>query len=217
MELLRELDDGHKREITEKDYDYFLGVLPPVVHGFDWNGERWNFGFSEGAEELICAFKKVGNKYFAQMTNLRNPRDCGVPLEVQLAEAARLAPHSKRTGKPGSWIPTWIKLGKTSPHIRLASDPPFNTRSFHECKDDGELLDKLAQDTWPAGQVLYRDDLCFIQEVDGGDEWLAIKQDKPIRTVLFGWIIKDRGRQAAQNVLDQLRAVRVDRSREVSY
>jgi hypothetical protein len=82
MGLLHDLDDGKKREITEEDFDYFLDVLPPVAMGFHWNGERWAFGFAEGAD-YVYGFKKEGGKYYAQKTDLLNPRECGVSLEDQ--------------------------------------------------------------------------------------------------------------------------------------
>lgn len=82
MGLLHDLDDGRKREITEEDFDYFLDVLPPVAMGFRWNGERWAFGFAEGAN-FVYAFKKENGRYYAQKTNLMNPRECGVSLEEQ--------------------------------------------------------------------------------------------------------------------------------------
>lgn len=82
MGLLHDLDDGKKREITEEDFDYFLDVLPPAAMGFRWNGEKWSFGFAEGAD-YVYAFKKEGGRYYAQKTNLMNPRECGVSLEDQ--------------------------------------------------------------------------------------------------------------------------------------
>ena len=90
MGLLNDLDDGKKREITEEDFDYFLDVLPPAAMSFRWNGEKWSFGFAEGAD-FVYAFKAEGGKYYAQKTELLNPRECGVSLErQQRGFAARL-------------------------------------------------------------------------------------------------------------------------------
>ena len=82
MGLLHDLNDGKKREVTEEDFDYFLDVLPPAAMGFRWNGEKWAFGFAEGAD-FVYAFKKEGGWYYAQKTDLLNPRECGVSLEDQ--------------------------------------------------------------------------------------------------------------------------------------
>jgi hypothetical protein len=125
MGLLHKLDDGQKREINEEDYDYFLNVLPPVAFRFTWNGERWGFGFAEGAVH-IYAFKKDGDKFFAQKTNLMNPYECGVSLEEQLRRLGQETIGEKEAPRTSSWIPTWVKLGRKNPWIREADDPPFN-------------------------------------------------------------------------------------------
>jgi len=217
MGLIHDLDDGHKREITEQDFDYFLDVLPPVVMRFQWNGERWTFGYAEGAD-YVYAFKREGGKFFAQKTNLLNPHECGASIEEQqTAGFAERLREEKRAPRAASWIPTWIKLGKQNPWIRQATDPAFSTQSFHACVDDDELLDRLAGGQWCLGQALYRGDMCFIQQVDGGDEWLAIKQDVPFESISFGRIIKSQGRQAAQAMLDRLREARVERCRNLAY
>ena len=216
MGLLHDLDDGKKREITEEDYDYFLGVLPPVTYRFTWNGERWGFGFAEGAD-YIYGFKKEGDKYFAQKTNLLNPYECGVSIEEQLRRLDQGPKQEKEGTRTGSWIPTWIKLGKKNAWIREANDPPFNTQSFYECKDDDEFLDKIVHCSWNLGKAFHIGDLCFIQQVDGGDEWLTIKQDTPFESISFGRIIENRGRAAAQALLDRLRTASVERCRELDY
>src|ERR1700722_1127766 len=135
MGLLHELDDGKKRQITEEDYEYFLEVLPPVAFRFQWNGEKWRFGFAEGAD-YVYAFKKQGDMFYAQKTDLLNPRECGVPLEKQLQGFSKRLKEEKEAVRAASWIPTWLKLGKQSPWIQEANDPPFNTQSFHLCQSD---------------------------------------------------------------------------------
>src|SRR5438309_194910 len=104
MGLLNELGDGQKREITEGDYVYFLGVLPPVAVRFTWNGERWGWGFAEGADH-VYAFKKEGDKFFAQKTNLMNPNECGVSLQEQLRRSGQGTMEEKDAPRTSSWIP----------------------------------------------------------------------------------------------------------------
>src|ERR1700738_2916675 len=101
MGLLHDLDDGKKREITEEDFDYFLDVLPPVAMRFPWNGERWSFGFAEGAD-FVYAFKKEGGTFFAQKTDLLNPYECGVPIAEQQRRRAGTAPE-KEAPRTTSW------------------------------------------------------------------------------------------------------------------
>ena len=84
MGLIADLEDGKKREITERDYWYFLEVLPPVAMRFAWNGERWNFGFAEGAD-FMYALKQQGGRFYAQKTPFLNPNECGRSIEEQQA------------------------------------------------------------------------------------------------------------------------------------
>jgi hypothetical protein len=216
MGLLDRLQNGKKCEVNEDYYEYFFNVLPPVAYNFTWNGEQWGFGFAEGAEH-IYAFKKEGDQFFAQKTNLMNPYECGVSLEEQLRRLGQSPKTPKEPERTSSWIPTWVKLGRKNPWIREADDPPFNTQSFHECKDDNELLDKFTGRHWCVGQAFYRGDLCFINQVEGGSEWLAIKQDTPFDSISFSNIIQNEGRAGGQALLDRIRAASVKRCRELEY
>ena len=146
MGLLDDLSNGNKRTITEDDYDYFLGVLPPVFMRFEWGGERWDFGFAEGYD-YVYAFKKQGDQFFAQKTDILNPLEERDPTN-------RTSP---------SLIVKWLDIGKKNSWIREASDPPFNTQSFCRCRSDEELLDKFANGCWCVGQAFYIGDLCFVQ------------------------------------------------------
>jgi hypothetical protein len=76
-----------------------------------------------------------------------------------------------------NWIPVWLRIGRENPWIAEAWDPPFSERSFHECKTVDELIEKLDHGNWCLGQAFYLGDVCFINQVNGGDEWLVIKQD----------------------------------------
>jgi hypothetical protein len=216
MSLLHDLDDGKKHAITEEDFDYFLDVLPPVAMRFPWNGERWHFGFAEGYDH-IYAFKKEGGRCYAQKTNLINQHECGVSIEKQQQGLAEKLCQEKEATRAASWIPTWLKIGKANPWIRQASDPAFNTQSFHPCLNDAELLDKLEHGNWCLGQAFFLGDLCVIQQVDGGDEWLTIKQDTPFESMSFGRIIREKGRDAAQAILDRIKAASVKKCRELDY
>jgi hypothetical protein len=214
MGLLHDLDDGKKRRITEEDYDYFLDAVPPVAFNFHWNNEKWNFGFAEGGN-CVYAFQKQGGKYFAQKTNLLNPCECGLSIDDQNDGFAAQLRRRKKEPRVASWIPAWLKIGKRNAFVRRANDPPFNAQSFQACAHDDELLDKFAQGNWRLGQAFYRGDLCFIQQQDGGDKWLAIKQDTPFESISFGRIIRDHGRDAAHTLLGRLRTVSVERFREL--
>jgi len=77
------------------------------------------------------------------------------------------------------WRETWLSLGNRNSWICLAVDPPFTLDSFRECKDDAELTDYLGGErcmSWALGSAFYVGDLCFIQQVNGGDEWLVLRR-----------------------------------------
>ncbi len=216
MGLLHDLDDGHKREISEKDYEYFRDVFPPVTFDFSWNGEHWGFGFAEGYD-YVYAFKKEGEKYYAQKTPLLNPYECGMSVKRQQEGFVERLREEKEATRAASWIPTWIRIGKKNRWIGQANDPPLTTQSFHPCLSDAELLDKFEHGNWCLGQAFFRGDLCFIQQLNDGDEWLAIKRDVPFESVSFGRIIETKGRDAAQALLDRMRAASIEPCRELDY
>lgn len=72
-------------------------------------------------------------------------------------------------------IQTFLAIGRQNPWIREAWDPPFNERSFHVCKDVDELAEMILRGNWSLGQAFVLGDICFVNQVDGGDEWLTIK------------------------------------------
>jgi hypothetical protein len=72
-------------------------------------------------------------------------------------------------------IEQWLKIGRSNPWIRYASDPPFNRDSFARCTTLDELEDRIGSANWALGTAFYYRDLCLINQDDGGDEWLTIR------------------------------------------
>jgi len=70
---------------------------------------------------------------------------------------------------------TFLRIGRENPWIREANDPPFTALSFHVCADEDELVERLLRGNWCLGQAFVLGEVCFINQVDGGDEWLTIK------------------------------------------
>lgn len=70
---------------------------------------------------------------------------------------------------------TWFRLGQANPWIRTADDPPFTKDSFVGCYSIDELAERIGHGNWSLGTAFYYRDLCFINQVDGGDEWLTIR------------------------------------------
>lgn len=101
-------------------------------------------------------------------------------------------------------LQSWLKIGRNNPWIKGAWDPPFTDTSFHECADMDELMEKFEHGNWSLGQAFVLGDVCFIQQVDGGDEWLTITEDVPFESVSFKRIIETRGRDHAVALLEWL-------------
>ena len=81
------------------------------------------------------------------------------------------------TWNPADPVSTWLAIGEANRWIRRACDPPFTRASFAECADAAELAARLTHGNWCLGQAFFFGDLCFIQQVGGGDEWLVIKEN----------------------------------------
>lgn len=74
--------------------------------------------------------------------------------------------------------------------IRCATDPPFSKEMLQECKSLEELEENLKWGNWSLGQGFYYDTLCFINQINAGDEWLAIRWNVAFDSITFRKIIK---------------------------
>ena len=88
-------------------------------------------------------------------------------------------------------IQIWLEVGKKNSWIKHSNDPPFTLNSFSECKSIEVLAEKFVHGNWCLGQAFYFKNLCFINQIDGGDEWLVIKDDLDFESCTMGAIIKD--------------------------
>jgi hypothetical protein len=86
------------------------------------------------------------------------------------------------------WIPTWLEIGKNNHWISRAVDPVFDEDSFSECKTIEYLIQKFIHGNWSLGQAFYYKNLCFINQVNGGDEWLVIKEDLAFESASCGYM-----------------------------
>lgn len=77
-------------------------------------------------------------------------------------------------------IKKFHKIGMTNYWISRAVDPPFTLKSFYVCKDIDDFVEKIAFGNWVVGQAFVLDDMCFIEQVDGGNEYLVIKGDRKV-------------------------------------
>jgi len=92
-------------------------------------------------------------------------------------------------------IETWLRIGRSNPWIREAEDPEFTEKSFSKCSSKDEIIERFEHGDWCLGQAFYFQDLCFINQVDGGDEWLVIKDDTQFESCNCGYWIEKYGKQ----------------------
>lgn len=76
-----------------------------------------------------------------------------------------------------TWLLTWYEKGFNNTWISGAYDPIFSISSFKECKTFDYLVRCLKSGGWSLGTAFYYQNLAFINQSDGGDEWLIIKED----------------------------------------
>lgn len=73
-----------------------------------------------------------------------------------------------------------------------------------------ELLDKFEHETWSARTGFVLDDLAFVQQIDGGDEWLSLKRDgdtwHSFDSISFGHMIEQSDVDYCRGHLEYLAA-----------
>jgi hypothetical protein len=84
----------------------------------------------------------------------------------------------------------WESIGNRNIFIRNAVDPPFSKRSFEKCESLNDMYYFLNTSTWCLGQGFYYQNLCIINQMNGGDEWLVIKDSYVIDSFSFDMIIR---------------------------
>ena len=91
-------------------------------------------------------------------------------------------------------IQQWLKIGLRNPFINAQNndidclsfrDPVFDEKMFCECKTIDELIEKLNYGNWCLGQAFYYKNICFINQVNGGDEFLVIKNNISFESISY--------------------------------
>lgn len=97
-------------------------------------------------------------------------------------------------------IKEWVRIGQENPWISRAVDPPFDETMFVECESLEELYDRL-KTGWCVGTAFYLGTLAFINQVDGGDEWLVIRGTVPFESITAHAMSFDRFREWYERVM----------------
>ena len=113
------------------------------------------------------------------------------------------------------YVQTWLTLGKRNAWIPQASDPPFTAESFTACSCDKELAQRVCDThmSYCLGQAFYVGNICLIQQVDGGDEWLVIRDDIPFES----FSCKAIGKASLLQHLRRIRQADVDQLTNLTY
>ena len=98
-------------------------------------------------------------------------------------------------------IKAWLEIGNRNQWIVEAWDPPFDAQSFTICKDVNDLAERILQGNWCLGQAYVLGDICFINQINGGDEWLTIKGRTSFESITMQTF--DESREAAETRLRQ--------------
>lgn len=116
-----------------------------------------------------------------------------------------------------TYIPQWLKMGKRNPWIAEADDPAFTEKSFHECKTIDELIKAFEFGNWSLGSAFYYKDLCFINQVNGGDEWLVIRADVKFESASCGRMIEDDGLESFKKWLYDILSATDEELKSLDY
>jgi hypothetical protein len=95
--------------------------------------------------------------------------------------------------KDTTWLDTWEKIGLANLWIKEAYDPPFNKDMIVECKTLDYLIQMFEHGNWSLGTGFYYKDLCFINQDDGGDEYLTIRRGVSFESISCRSILQRRG------------------------
>jgi hypothetical protein len=111
------------------------------------------------------------------------------------------------------WKQVWYRIGMKNPWIREAYDPEFSIDMLVGCKDHEELWEKLSHGNWCLGQGFYLGEICFINQIDGGDEWLVIKQNLPFES----FTVSAMGKEYFMHALKCIEKATLEQCRRLEY
>jgi hypothetical protein len=90
---------------------------------------------------------------------------------------SNLTPDEMRA-ESAKWLKSWVKIGLANPWIREACDPFFDADCILVCGSEQELLEQISRcDCWGLGQGFALGNICLINQVNGRNEFLVIKED----------------------------------------
>lgn len=102
-----------------------------------------------------------------------------------------------------TWWETWYELGMANKWIRNAYDP--RPDAFVECKSINYLIDRMEHGNWCLGAAFFYRDICFINQDDGGSEWLVIRKGIAFDSWSIGRLLRERnGKEKFKDTLNRM-------------
>lgn len=116
-----------------------------------------------------------------------------------------------------TWLQTWYKIGLDNYWIAQAWDPQFTINSFQECKTLDYLMTKLASGNWCTGQAFYYRNLAFINQVNGGDEWLIVRNDINFESWSCAYVLEVQGKDYFASDIYQMLNATDEQLKQLEY
>lgn len=149
--------------------------------------------------------------------------DCplgGYPFESSVEYRRRCeAKIAELTAEQRTQLAWWVAIGRRNPWIAEAVDPPFTVLSFHFCRDVRELAERLLHGNWCLGQAFALGEICFVNQVDGGDEWLTIKGRTPFESITMQTFNESReeAEQRLYRTIQRIQQATEEQCRKLDY
>ena len=134
-----------------------------------------------------------------------------------VVESASIYDANKISPELGLVQSAWLDIGSRNTWISEAYDPPFGARSFVSCYNATELLFWLMHGNWGIGNAFILGNLCFINQVNGGDEWLVIKDDYSFESFTWELIVKQGGANAFYMMILDLQTATREQCKGLKY
>ena len=93
-------------------------------------------------------------------------------------------------------IEKWLSIAQQNAWIRqrgsgdandiCAFEEALKTQDFFQCGTIAELYSFLSRGNWMLGQPFYFQNLCFINQINAGDEWLVIRDGIAFESLTAG-------------------------------
>ncbi|MGU3473092.1 hypothetical protein ACLBWT_18340 [Paenibacillus sp. D51F] len=199
--------DKNDEGITER----FLIFLPTsnrfVV--WLWFAERYSGPFADLPGKLTWQEKGRDREY-----------ECECGQHIAAGESCYINPRYRKVlcdacGKR-DMMDLWLFEGYRNPWIRCADDPLFTRNSFHVVESVDELMEKFRQGNWCLGTAFVYKNLAFINQIDGGDEWMTLKDWCSFESITFRAVLR-HGAHYTRQYIEELLHYEIDNRNSPDY